>query len=379
MMISSKIFSVTDVNQYIKFLINSDEQLKFITVKGEISNFKIASNNHAYFSLKDKNCLINCVMFRTYLEKIDFTPKNGDEVLAIANVDVYPTRGTYQMLVFQLSPVGKGQQLLELEQLKKKLQQEGLFDESRKREINLYPNAIGVITAENSAAIKDIIFNINRRYPLCTLYFFPCKVQGDGASKSILDAFNESQKYDLDTLIIGRGGGQSEDLSAFNDETLVRAVSKSKCPVISAVGHEIDFTLIDYVSDKRASTPTGAAELATVDIHEIELKLENYKDYLNKTLLNRYELIKNNIQSLYKNLTDAVNRKISDYRKDLLILQEKLKANDPKTILNKGYSITTDKNGKIIDSINDLKIDDEISTDIKDGKIISVIKKIERQ
>lgn len=378
MMISSKIFSVTDVNQYIKFLINSDEQLKFITVRGEISNFKIASNKHAYFSLKDKNCLINCVMFNTYLAKMDFIPKNGDEVLAIANIDVYPTRGTYQMLVFQLTPVGKGQQLLELEQLKKKLQQEGLFDESRKREINLYPTAIGVITADNSAAIKDIVTNINRRYPLCTLYFFPCKVQGDGASKSILDAFNESQKYDLDTLIIGRGGGQSEDLSAFNDETLVRAVSKSKCPVISAVGHEIDFTLIDYVSDKRASTPTGAAELATVDIHEIELRLENYKDFLNKTLLNRYQLLKTNFDSLYKNLIQVMNRKINDYQKDLLILQEKLKANDPKSILNKGYSITSNKNGKIINSVNQLNIDDEIVTIIDDGKIISVIKEIER-
>ena len=175
---------------------------------------------------------------------------------------------------------------MKLEMLKKALAKEGLFDASRKRDINIYPRAIGVITAQNGAAIKDIVFNINRRYPLCEIYFFPSSVQGENAPKELLEAFNKSQEYDLDTLIIGRGGGASEDLSAFNDEKLVRAISNSKMPVIAAVGHEIDTTLVDYVADKRASTPTGAAELATVDMREIQQKFDYcLEDYVLDGLL----------------------------------------------------------------------------------------------
>ena len=188
------IYSVSDVNRYIKTVISQDENLKFITVKGELSNFKRGANNHLYFSLKDKDSLINCAMFSTYANKLIFEPKDGDEVLVMASVDVYTARGSYQLIVYEMDSVGQGAMLLELEKLKRKLQKEGLFDESRKRDINIYPKAIGVITARNGAAIKDIVTNINRRFPLCQIYFFPSAVQGDDAPKELLQAFKKSQE-----------------------------------------------------------------------------------------------------------------------------------------------------------------------------------------
>ena len=260
------VFTVSDINQYIKALISSDENLKYIYVKGEISNFKMASNGHFYFSLKDEKSLIGAMMFSNYVNRINFKPENGQEVVVFGSVDAYPGSGTYQIIVYQMEEIGAGQQLLELEKLKKKLLEEGLFDESRKRKINLYPNAIGVITAPNGAAIKDILFNIKRRYPIADIYVFYSAVQGENAPKELLKAFELAQTYPLDTLLIGRGGGASEDLSAFNDEALVRAIANSKMPVIACIGHEIDSTLVDFVADKRASTPTAAAELATVTV-----------------------------------------------------------------------------------------------------------------
>ena len=271
---NTPVLTVSDINNYVKAVLTSDERLKFVRIKGEISNFKAYPSGHFYFSLKDNDSTISAVMFSNYAKRIAFSPKNGDEVVVLASVDAYVPRGSYNLNVYEMEEMGLGQQLLELEKLKKKLAAEGLFDESRKREINIYPKAIGVITAPNGAAIRDIVTNIKRRYPIADIYVFPSLVQGEQAPSELLKAFEESQKYDLDTLIIGRGGGASDDLSAFNDEKLVRAVSNSKMPIIAAVGHEIDMTLIDYVADKRASTPTGAAELATIDRREIQKEFD---------------------------------------------------------------------------------------------------------
>lgn len=371
------IYSVSDVNRYIKTVISQDENLKFITVKGELSNFKRGANNHLYFSLKDKDSLINCAMFSTYANKLIFEPKDGDEVLVMASVDVYTARGSYQLIVYEMDSVGQGAMLLELEKLKRKLQKEGLFDESRKRDINIYPKAIGVITARNGAAIKDIVTNINRRFPLCQIYFFPSAVQGDDAPKELLQAFKKSQEYDLDTLIIGRGGGASEDLSAFNDETLVRAVAESKFPVIAAVGHEIDTTLIDYVADKRASTPTGAAELATVDMREIEQTFQYDIETMQKSLRDRVADTKKDIEDLKEQLYESIKDRINELSKDIKARENQLEALNPKKVLKRGYSISANKDGQVIKSIKDVKKGEKITTTLCDGTIISTIEETE--
>ena len=373
---SSPVLLVTDVNNYIKAVLTSDERLKFIRVKGEISNFKAYPSGHLYFSLKDKESTINAVMFANYAKRISFTPKNGDEVIVLASVDSYPPRGTYNLNIYEMEEVGLGQQLVELEKLKKQLASEGLFDESRKRPINIYPKAIGVITAPNGAAVRDIVTNIKRRYPIADIYVFPSLVQGEQAPASLLKAFKKSQEYDLDTLIIGRGGGASEDLSAFNDETLVRAVATSKMPIIAAVGHEIDTTLIDYIADKRASTPTGAAELATVDRREIENFFLQSALLMEQALFDSVNDKKEEVASykeeLDESLQELVKYKIDEvekYSKQLEIL-------NPKAVLSRGYSISLSKSGKPIKSVKDLKKDDEIITVVEDGEFLSQVKEI---
>lgn len=378
MPITRIIYSVSDINRYIKKLINEDENLKYIFVKGEISNFKNGANGHLYFSLKDKDCLINVCMFSSYASKLTFVPKNGDEVTVLCSADVYPARGTYQLICYEMEAKGQGSILVELEKLKKQLYLEGLFDEERKRKINIYPNKIGVITAANGAAIKDIVTNIKRRYPIAEILFFPSQVQGNDAAKDLLRAFKKSQEYDLDTLIIGRGGGASEDLSAFNDETLVRAIASSKFPVIAAVGHEIDSTLVDYVADKRASTPTGAAELATVDQREIEQKFDYALIDMKQAIKDKLEKMKQDYLDLKDNLNLSMKNRLLLLNKDIEKYKEKLSALNPKKVLSRGYSITLDEKGKIITDITSINESDKLITVLNKGKIISkVIKKEE--
>lgn len=373
------IYSVSDVNRYIKAVLSQDENLKFISVKGELSNFKRGANGHLYFSLKDNDSVINCAMFSTYASKITFDPKDGDEILVMASVDVYPARGSYQLIVYELENIGQGMMLVQLEMLKKQLQKEGLFDISRKRDINIYPKAIGVITAKNGAAIRDIVTNIKRRYPICDIYVFPSQVQGESAPKELLKAFYKSQEYDLDTLIIGRGGGASEDLSAFNDEKLVRAIATSKMPVIAAIGHEIDTTLVDYVADKRASTPTGAAELATVDMREIEQKfqyaIEDMRDSIKEMLIDS----KDELSSLKEELNESIKEKYENMKDELNSYKQRLEILNPKNVLNRGYSISMREDGTIIKSVKDVKIGESIVTSISDGTIYSKIEEARKK
>ena len=370
------IYSVSDVNRYVKTIISSDENLKFIFVKGEISNFKRGANGHLYFSLKDKEALISCAMFATYAAKLIDMPVDGDEVVVLASVDVYPARGTYQLVVYEMNALGKGAILVELERLKKQLQAEGLFDVSKKRPINLYPNAIGVITAKNGAAVRDIVTNIKRRYPICDIYVFPSAVQGESAPKELLRAFNESQKYDLDTLIIGRGGGASEDLSAFNDETLVRTIATSKMPVIAAVGHEIDTTLVDYVADKRASTPTGAAELATIDMREIEQHFQDCLDDMKEAIYGQLEDMRDDVSSYKEDLHNIMLDQLNQMTLKLDSSKKQLEALNPKKILSRGYSITMDEQGKVLTSSKGL-VGQKIKTAMADGIVHSTVDKVE--
>ena len=371
------IYSVSDINRYIKAVISQDENLKFISVRGELSNFKKGANGHLYFSLKDKESVINCVMFSTYSSKIVFEPKDGDEVVVLASVDVYAPRGSYQLMVFEMNSIGQGEMLLKLEMLKKQLQKEGLFDVSRKRDINIYPKAIGVITAKNGAAIRDIVTTIKRRYPVCDIYVFPSSVQGEAAPRELLRAFLKSQEYELDTLIIGRGGGASEDLSAFNDETLVRAIATSKMPVIAAVGHEIDTTLVDYVADKRASTPTAAAELATVDMREIQQKFQDSIDDMKQAIIEIVEEQKEDVSSLCEDLENAIRDKIDYLKQEINNRDKQLEALNPRRVLSRGYSISQDENGKVIASIKDIKPGQKVITTVSDGTIHSTVDKVE--
>ena len=367
------VFTVSDINQYIKALISGDENLKYIYVKGEISNFKMASNGHFYFSLKDEKSLIGAMMFSNYANRINFKPENGQEVVVFGSIDAYPGRGTYQIIVYQMEEVGAGQQLLELEKLKKKLLEEGLFDESRKRKINLYPNAIGVITAPNSAAIKDILFNIKRRYPIADIYVFYSAVQGENAPKELLKAFELAQTYPLDTLLIGRGGGASEDLSAFNDEALVRAIANSKMPVIACIGHEIDSTLVDFVADKRASTPTAAAELATVDRREIEEKLSFALQDMEESLKSRIQGMKDDLSSYKEDLNLEIRQLVSHYKELLAHKKVALEALNPDNVINRGFSLTVDEQGKPVSDIKQVKKGQKIRTILKDGVINSEV------
>ena len=372
------VFTVSDVNQYIKALLSNDENLKFIYVKGEISNFKMASNGHFYFSLKDDKSMIGAMMFSSYANKIAFKPENGQEVVVFGSIDAYVGRGSYSIIVYQMEEVGAGQALLELEKLKRKLKEEGLFDESRKRKINLYPQAIGVITAPNSAAIKDILTNVKRRYPIADIYVFYSAVQGDNAAKELLNAFNIAQTYPLDTLLIGRGGGSSEDLSAFNDETLVRAIANSKMPVIACVGHEIDTTLVDYVADKRASTPTGAAELATIDQREIIEHLNYALNDMEQALTDRVNEMNEDLSSLKEDLNLSMLNMIKQQSQLLAHKKATLEALNPENVINRGYSLTVDETGCPV-KITAVKKGNKIKTILKDGVINSEVIDVEEK
>lgn len=377
-------------------MFDNDFTLRGLRLKGEISNLKRYSSGHVYFSLKDEESSIRAVMFYDYTKYMPENIKDGDEVIVAGYVSVYPQRGEYQFYAQAMELSGKGQILFELEMLKKKLAQEGLFDQSRKRKINPFPACVGVISAPNSAALSDIKTNLLRRNPLIEVKLFPSLVQGSEAPKELLNALKKAKNEKIDTLIIGRGGGASEDLSAFNDETLVREVANFPVPVISAVGHEIDFTLIDYAADARASTPTGAAELATIDKREIFEMLDGFEQSLESFMIQRLNYLKQkldiyreksffiNPKSMYENkLIELENTKklFDQYVNHLLEMKEKeidsiksrLKALSPDGVLSRGYSITEDDNGNVIKSLKDIKVNQKVKTRFIDGEMTSKV------
>ena len=392
----NNLFSPTSINQYIKDKVTSDFVLKGLQIKGELSNYKKHPTGHIYFSLKDSNSYIKGVMFKSYTNYVDNDIKDGDEVIVSGYIDVYVARGEYQIYAQAIQKFGKGAQLLELEKIKKKLQAEGLFDESRKRKINIFPKSIAVISGKNSAAMADIETNLLRRYPIVEIIKIPTQVQGEGASQDLIRAFNLALTYKPTTIIIGRGGGSNEDLYAFNDESLARLIASSPIPTISAVGHEIDFTLVDYVSDKRASTPTGAAELATIDKRELEKLFADYPksmyDNLSgriKYLSNKLELLKN--RSFFNNPGSIYEAKINQLQQTKLqlhnsllrifdkknsqfeALKSKLQGINPYKVLQRGFALISDENGNIIKSVDEIKVGNNIKTQFKDGSITSKV------
>ena len=395
-MMSKDVFSVSALNRYIKDMFDNDFTLRGLRLKGEISNLKRYPSGHVYFSLKDEESAIKAVMFAQNTRFMPKTIKDGDEVIITGYVSVYPQRGEYQVYAEAMELFGEGAQLLELELLKKKLAAEGLFDASRKRKLVSFPTSVGVISAPNSAALADIRTNLLRRNPLISVQIFPSLVQGTDAPKSLLEALKKAKESNIDTLIIGRGGGASEDLSAFNDEALVREAAKFPVPIISAVGHEIDFTLIDYVADARASTPTGAAELATIDKREIYEMLSNKEIELDETitdLISNYshklELLKKNsffenpkvmyentlieVENTSKRLDSFMNHLLEIEKQKLDAFKKQLNSLSIDNTLQRGFSIMQNEQGKIITSIDDVEVNQMVKTRVHGGVLTAKV------
>lgn len=388
--------SVTSLNTLIKYKLEGETDLRGLYVKGEISNWKIYRSG-VFFDLKDENgSVVSCLLWGNYASRLSFIPKDGDEVIAFGNITVYAARGRYSLQVFTLELFGLGASLLALENLKKKLAKEGLFDQARKRKIPSMPNTIGIIVGKNSAAESDLRKNILRRWPLTKILFFYAQVQGLDAPKSIIKALNEAEECEIDTLIIARGGGSSEDLSAFNDETLVREFAKCPFPFISAVGHEIDFTLLDYVADLRVSTPTAAAEAATPNQIDIRNDLLNKEEELQESLLNKirnskeklmflarrqfflnpasiYERSKEEVQDKQDRLSRAIALYLSSLSDKVKSYESRLKSINPDNIVKRGYSITMGEDGMPITSAKNIHKGQKIKTKLKDGIIESEV------
>lgn len=414
-----KYYSVTQYNKAIKNYLDEIDALRDVHIKGEISNYRGATRGHLYFTLKDETSRISVVMFNAE-GRLDFTPKDGDEVLIDGRITVYEANGGYQVYADKMTLAGNGDLLKKLEELKKKLQAEGLFDEAHKKPIPKYPERIGIVTAPNKAAIKDILSTIKRRYPLCETILFPALVQGDLAKDSIVKQIEEANdpKYNLDTLIVGRGGGSIEDLWAFNEEIVARAIYGSRVPIISAVGHEIDFTIADFVADIRAATPTAAAEIAVPNLVDLLNTINQYKIRLNNNITGNISYLKDILKKLStsyvlsnplatfeireqkldelvnrlntnlihkldvsKNRFDSIKTKrvllhpediLVKYNNSMELVINKLELLNPLNVLKKGYSVTK-VNDKPLKSIKDVKEKDKLNIKIIDGEIDAIV------
>ena len=319
------ILTVTQITSYLKSYIDENKKLSGIYIKGEITDFKANFySGHFYFSLKDSGAEINCVMFRSYAERIRFMPENGMSVIVRCDLSVYQKSCSCQLYVYDIQPEGLGAKHLAFEQLKSKLESEGLFNAEHKKTLPRYPEKIGVITSANGAALQDIINVLKRRWPVAKIMLTPVSVQGEDAPIQLLSALKKQDSViKPDVIIIGRGGGSSEDLSAFNDEALARAIFECKTPVVSAVGHETDFTLSDFVADLRAPTPSAAAELAVFDYYDTLLDIDNFQDKLNRIIDSKVILLKSKMQE-YSACFDDPMHIVDAYKSKLEMLTDKL-------------------------------------------------------
>jgi len=395
-MAEERYLTVTALTKYIKYKFDHDHHLEEVLLEGEISNFKHNSRGHFYFTLKDENSQISATMFASYASKCKFEPENGMKVFVKGKVTVYEPSGSYQINVTEIKNDGIGDLYLAYEKLKKELAEKGLFNEEHKRPLPRFPKTIGVITSPTGAAIRDIINTISRRYPLCQVILYPAIVQGDDAKDNIVAQIKKAN-FDnyCDVLIVGRGGGSIEDLWAFNEPVVAYAIYDSNIPVISAVGHEIDFTIADFVADKRAATPTAAAELATPDIRVLKeniiydlnqiLKRTKYifeerKMYLANldkrlealnpvnTLKHKREVLEGDVMRLNMLINQILTMKKHRFE----LLKKELDSKNPLSIMERGYSIS-ESEGKIVTSINDVKKDSIMETKLIDGSIISKV------
>ena len=396
--LEKQIMTVSQLNLFIKDIFGQIPILNNIKIKGEISNFKHHSSGHLYMSLKDETGVLKAVMFKNAAFGLKFKPQDGMQVIAEGRVSVYERDGQYQLYINSMEQDGKGNLYEKFEKLKKMLEEEGLFSASAKKPIPKYPKKIGIATAPTGAAVRDIINIISRRYRVADVCIYPCLVQGDGAAESVRDAIKYFNDHSFcDVIIIGRGGGSIEDLWAFNEELLARAIFKSQIPIISAVGHETDFTIADFVADLRAPTPSAAAELCVADsedlvktFYDIELRLQNA---VRKILENRHLMLKVysdkqvlkdpvskiNEKSIYfdhlsKMFEKAVLSVLNKKQQTLCTSASKLDALSPLATLARGYSVAKNGQNNVIRSVTDVKAGDDISITVSDGKINATVK-----
>lgn len=386
------VHSVSDVNRYLKDLLAREPLLSGLSVRGEISNFKQYPSGHCYFTLKDANSALKCVMFRSRAQYLRFLPQNGMQVVAGGTISVYERDGVYQLYVDSLMPEGTGDLALAFEQLKKKLSAEGLFDQSRKQPLPAFPKKIGVVTSSAGAVLRDIYRVSKRRWPAVQLVLYPVQVQGEGAAEQIargIDFFAE--EYAVDVIIAGRGGGSMEDLWAFNEEPVVRAIAACPVPLISAVGHETDFTLADFAADVRAATPSQAAELAVPDRAEVKRQVEHLTSQLTRQMRREIDLRRQRLDHVLQSrvmrqpqsmlaerrqrldfllagLQNTAKQELQNKSHGLKLLLNRLAAINPAAVLGRGYGIVT-KQDKLVSSINAVEIDDEIQLSLTDGSL----------
>ena len=384
--------SVSDLNRYMKDKVADDEYLKSVFVRGEISNFKHHYTGHMYFTLKDENSLIKCIMFKSSTLTLNFVPKDGMKVNVLGSVAVFERDGVYQIYCKAMQEDGVGDLYAKFKELKDKLEKEGLFDAEHKKKIPMMPKVIGVLTSNTGAVIRDIINVSIRRNPNCYIRLYPVPVQGPGAAEKIVDAIRFMNEHKLaDVLIVARGGGSLEDLWPFNEEIVARAIYDSELPVISAVGHETDFTIADFVADLRAPTPSAAAELAVTDIFDLQDRINLYQRRLQLLLRKKVEVLRLRydkcmksrcftepsylfqdrylkLDSFVRNLEKAINLKMKDYKLKTVEKITKLDAMSPLKTLARGYTVV-EKDDKLVKSVKDLKKDDIINVRLNDGKI----------
>ena len=391
--------TVSELNSYIKKKVDEDEYLNNVYVRGEISNFKLHYTGHMYFTLKDDKSLIKCVMFKSSTPTLKFMPKDGMKVLVFGTLAVYEAGGVYQIYCKAMQEDGIGDLYKEFERLKNQLEKEGLFNPEHKKKIPIMPKKIGVLSSETGAVIRDIINVSTRRNPNVNIRLYPVPVQGNGAAEKIVEAIQIMNEYKLaDVIILARGGGSLEDLWPFNEEIVARAIYDSEIPIISAVGHETDFTIADFVADLRAPTPSAAAELAQVDINDIKKKIITYEDRYRQALNKRLELMRLRfekamnsraftdptkkineeylrIDNTIKQLENAIQRKLADCKTIATKNYAKLDALSPLKTLTRGYSIT-ELNGKVLKKSKEVKVNDEINIKLQEGGLTAQVKSI---
>lgn len=388
-----KTLSVGEVNNYVKKLVENDFILKNLNVKGEISNLKFHSSGHIYFSLKDENSKVNCIMFKNNAVNLDFRLEEGMKVEIKARLGVYHKEGTYQLYCENIKKAGIGELFEEFHKLKKELSEEGIFDEKYKRALPKFPKRVGIITARTGAAVRDIINVIQRRNKALDIILYPAKVQGENAADSIIEGiryFNNEKSVDV--IILGRGGGSIEELWAFNNRELAYEIFNSRIPTVSAVGHEVDFTISDFVSDMRAPTPSAAGELVSPSLQEMINDLLNKKEFLHRAIDRRFLNAKRDVDLLYKglkgnnpthiiekrikevnSLEEKLNflgkRKIDKEKDELIALNSILQTLNPLNTLGRGYSVIMDKEDKVINKVSELKKNDMVKVIMKDGSV----------
>ena len=420
---NDKYISVTALTRYIKYKIDNDNHLQEVYLRGEISNFKAHTRGHYYFTIKDETSRINAIMFSFNASKIKFKPEDGMKILVKGKISVFESTGNYQIYVEEMLEDGVGNLHIAFEQLKKKLSDEGLFDPKYKKQIPKIPMRVGIITASTGAAVKDILSTIKRRFPICKTILFPCLVQGELAKDDIVKKLDIADNYDLDVIILGRGGGSIEDLWPFNEEVVARKVFSCKTPIISGVGHQIDFTICDFVADLRAETPTGAAERAVPILSDLLLEINNYtirssnliksiletnklklnklkESYCLKNPLSLYEIKEQKLDNMIDKLNTSLNAILFSSKSRLEIIQnsiifkdpsilyenkqkktnhliEKLEILNPLNALKRGYSITK-KEDKCITTIKNINKDDNINIKLKDGEIFAKVMEVKK-